>query len=280
MSFNYCQNWLNVGILEVDYLCRMKCKSRLFFIGLIVLNILFNSCKKTGSLTIQFKPRAGGQNFVLNQAYKNSEGKNFEIERLKFYISDLNIIVSGKSFLLSEIALLDASKPSSLEFRFNDFDDVTITKLEFGMGVKAALNNPTKNNSYDLGQFVASNPLSASQNMYWSMTNDYRFFMLEGKSDTSATQNASLDPTKYRSFLYHIGKDKFFTSILVDAKSFRLEQGKENRLIVNFDLEKVFASNSDTINMATEFYTEAMTLQQEDLAQRMMDNIKNAFSVE
>jgi hypothetical protein len=32
--------------------------------------------------------------------------------------------------------------------------------------------------------------------------------------------------------------------------------------------------------MATEFYTEAMTLQQEDLAQRMMDNIKNAFSVE
>jgi hypothetical protein len=80
--------------------------------------------------------------------------------------------------------------------------------------------------------------------------------------------------------LYHVGKDKFFTSIYVDAKSFSLEQGKENRLIVYFDLEKVFVSNSNTINMATEFYTEAMTLQQEDLAQRMMDNIKNAFSVE
>jgi hypothetical protein len=160
-------------------------KSRLLLLGLIAFILTFQSCKKSGSLTIRFKPKVNGQNLVLNQTYKNSEGKNFEIERLKFYISDLTITAEGKIFLLSEIALLDATKPVSMELSFDEFDDVTLTQVAFGLGVKPNLNNPSKGLDYDLGQFAAAHPLSASQNMFWGMTNDYRFFMLEGKSDTS-----------------------------------------------------------------------------------------------
>ncbi len=255
-------------------------KSRLLLLGLIAFILTFQSCKKSGSLTIQFKPKVNGQNLVLNQTYKNSEGKNFEIERLKFYISDLTITAEGKNFLLSEIALLDATKPVSMELSFDEFDDVTLSQVAFGLGVKPNLNNPSKGLDYDLGQFAAAHPLSASQNMFWGMTNDYRFFMLEGKSDTSLAQNAGMDPSKYRSFLYHVGKDKFYTMISLNNKSYTLEQGKDNILVISLDLDKVFASGTDTIHMGTEYYTEAMSPTQEALAQRVINNLKNSFALE
>jgi hypothetical protein len=258
----------------------MMLKNKLFLIGLVALIFTFQSCKKSGSLTIQFKPKVNGQNLVLNQTYKNSDANNFEIERLKFYISDLTITVAGRSVLLSEIALLDASKPASMELNFDDFDNVTITQIGFGLGVKPSFNNPSKSIDYDLGQFAAAHPLSASQNMFWGMTNDYRFFMLEGKSDTSVAQNATLNPSKFRSFLYHIGKDKFYTMISLDNKAFNLEQGKDNALVISIDIDKVFTNGTDTIHMGTEYYTEAMSPTQEALAQRFINNLKNAFTIE
>jgi hypothetical protein len=258
----------------------MMLKTKLFLIGLVALTFTFQSCKKSGSLTIQFRPKVNGQNLVLNQTYKNSDGNNFEIERLKFYLSDLSITIAGKSVLLSEIALLDASKPATMELRFDDFDNVTITQIGFGLGVKPSFNNPSKSIDYDLGQFAAAHPLSASQNMFWGMTNDYRFFMLEGKSDTSLAQNAEINPSKFRSFLYHVGKDKFYTLISLNNKAFSLEQGKDNTLVINLDMEKAFTNGTDTIHMGTEYYTEAMSPTQEALAQRLINNLKQSFSIE
>ena len=247
---------------------------------MLLASISLVSCKKSGQLTIQFKPKVNGQDLVLNQTYTNVDGNDFEIERLKFYLSDLSITVEGKSFLLSEIALADASKPESMLLQFEEFDDVTITKLSFGVGVKPSLNNPSKSMTYDLGQFPSSHPLSGSQNMYWGMTNDYRFFLLEGKSDTSAAQNAQEDPSKYRVFQYHVGKDKFYTWFDLTNKSFTLEKGKNNTLVVAMDLDKLFSNGTDTIHMGVENYTEAMSPAQEALAARMMTNMKNAFYLE
>lgn len=271
---------MNAGILEVDYICRMKTTLKTKVLLVILVTLSFASCKKSGQLTIQFKPKVNGQDLVLNQTYKNVDGNDFEIERLKFYLSDLTITVEGKPFILSEIALADASKPETMSLKFEEFDDVTITKLSFGLGVKPSLNNPTKSMTYDLGQFPNSHPLSGSQNMYWGMTNDYRFFLLEGKSDTSLAQNATLDPSKYRVFQYHVGKDKFYTWFDLSNKTFTLEKGKENYLVVSFDLDKLFSNGSDTIHMGIENYTEAMSPTQEALAGRMMNNMKNAFSIE
>ena len=62
---------------------------------MLLASISLVSCKKSGQLTIQFKPKVNGQDLVLNQTYTNVDGNDFEIERLKFYLSDLSITVEG-----------------------------------------------------------------------------------------------------------------------------------------------------------------------------------------
>ena len=68
--------------------------------------------------------------------------------------------------------------------------------------------------------------------------------------------------------------------ISLDNKAFNLEQGKDNALVISIDIDKVFTNGTDTIHMGTEYYTEAMSPTQEALAQRFINNLKNAFTIE
>jgi hypothetical protein len=218
-----------------------------------------------------------GKDLVLNQKSKTIQGKWFKPERLKFYISDLTIVVAGRSFLLSEVLLADATKPASLSQSFPNFDDVEITSFEFGLGLKPSLNNPTKSESYDLGQFSNDNPLSSAAGMYWGMTSDYRFFLFEGRSDISADQDSP--DNLYKPFQFHIGKDKFYRKIVLAEKSYTLKKNQNNTFDLFLDLNKMFTNGTDSIDLGIDFYTEANTPEQEILAGRLSDNLQNAFSI-
>ena len=221
---------------------------------------------------------ANGKDFTLNNKYKTAQNKWFKAENLKFYLSDLSVSVAGKTIQLKEILLADFSKPSTLTYTFEDFDNVEITSVNLGIGVKPSLNNPSKLESYDLGLFADNNPLSSSAGMYWSMTSDYRFFVFEGKSDTSFSQMAT--DNLYRSFLFHIGKDKFFRSVAITNKSITLKQGEDNKIILVLNLDKMFSNEKDTIDLGVDNYTEAFTPQQEILAAKLSDNLQKSFSLE
>lgn len=238
---------------------------------------LFQSCKKeSGDLTIRFAAKVNGETFELDKKFKSVQNKWFKAERLKFYVSDLSILVGGKTILLKDILLTDFSKPEMLTYTFSDFEEVTIDAVQFGLGVKPALNNPSKTAAYDLGVFADNHPLSAAQNMYWGMTNDYRFFVYEGRSDTSLTQD--VQDALYKNFLYHTGLDKMYRSVVVNNTSFTISENNRTLTLV-LDLNKVFSSGSDSIDIGVESYTEAMGEEQELLAAKLSDNIQKAFQI-
>lgn len=244
----------------------------------MLASMLFSCTKKSGTLTIQIKPIVNGQPLELNSKYKSLPGKWFKAEKLKFYVSDLAITVARQSFPLKEVILADLSNPASLSYTFSGFDDIEISNVTFGLGLKPSLNNPSKSNDYDLGQFEDANPLSGSQNMYWGMTSDYRFFLYEGRSDTSASQTNA--DSQYRSFQYHIGKDKFYRDVSTINKPYRLKQGEDNTLIVLLDLDKMFDSGTDKIDLGVENATEAIGPIEEALAEKLSNNLQKAFSIE
>ena len=120
----------------------------------------------------------GDEPFALNTEYSEPEqGYNFNITRLQYYISQIEVTHDGGQVtLLPETWLLvDAAEQSDFELGAYSFNSVEA--ISFWVGVEKDYNH------LDPTQYPPGHPL-APQNpaMHWGWAAGYRFACLEGKS--------------------------------------------------------------------------------------------------
>jgi hypothetical protein len=128
----------------------MKTKFNSIFalIGAIVI-IALSACEKDqpipeptqpykGTVELRFVPTMNGEAFQQNVNFVGPNNFRMNIETLKFYLSDIQLINSSYTTMLSEIELVDlVQNDKTISF---ETDPGTYQQLKFFLGVKKALN--------------------------------------------------------------------------------------------------------------------------------------------
>jgi hypothetical protein len=169
-----------------------------------LLLLFLLSCKredvlseKKGKVTLSFQHKVGNQNFAFNIPYLRSNGEDFTVSRLKYYIANISLIDSaGNSHSFpSDYHLVDQSKPSSLNIALLT-DETKYKAIQFLIGVDS-----TRNVSG-----AQTGDLDPTLDMFWTWNTGYIMAKLEGTSSLSNLPNGRIE--------YHIGGFKGPESVL------------------------------------------------------------------
>ena len=170
----------------------------------VCFGLIFYSCKKdtiepepipeptpsenSGKLKIEFAHFFENAVFNLNQKYKNANGDTVEINKLKYYISNI-VVTKNDNTTFSETEsyhLIDMSNPSSTLLTLTSVPFASYKSISFMLGVDS-----TRNVS------GAQSGALAPSDMFWNWNTGYIMFKMEGVSPQSGSATKSLT--------YHIG---------------------------------------------------------------------------
>jgi len=154
------------------------------------------------SLTLEFQAIANGQPLEFNTTnYSTASGSVISIDRMKFYLSNLQLINSetGEAFVEQDgyhlISLNDQEEMYSFTIE-NLRSDFKFGKIQFAIGVDA-----DKNASIDnVGD------LDPTNDMAWNWNTGYKFFLMEGLFYPGVDQ-------ENKGLVLHIGLDRNFKTL-------------------------------------------------------------------
>jgi len=138
---------------------------------------LFTSCDKDKAIatdiTINFNHTVNGSDLITNSmTYINEAGENYDVQTLKYLISEITLhSENGSSLLLDEVHFIDISDESTFSFTYNDVPNNNYTSISFDMGLDTAKN---VSNKYVNDDFHTT--------MFWPEPNGggYHYMKLEG----------------------------------------------------------------------------------------------------
>ncbi len=246
------------------------------FASIIILSLtlssIFTDCDKeeeklTGTLKINFVGTANNQPFVLGNSYTSVDGLKCKYENFKFYISNLRTYQQGVADTLVEAALINFSNDNPNKSVSIELPNGSYGGLGFGIGLDSL------QNTYDPTQYGSSSPFSSVNGMYWGMAFMYRFLIIEGAIDTTSD---GVD-NYVQPITIHTGKSDLYKPINFTNFPFTIERGKTTNINVNFDVNKMFYTSSDTINLKVNGITH--TSDNYPLAAKVIKNFANSLNV-
>ena len=148
------------------------------------MGLVFTSCEKdkpiATDITINFTHTVDGSDLITNSMiYTNEAGEDYDIQTLKYLISDITLHAEdGSSLQLDAVHFIDISDESTFSFTYNDVPNDNYTSISFDMGLDTAknINNLYINESYNSA-------------MAWPETNGggYHYMKLEGAYNNDST---------------------------------------------------------------------------------------------
>ncbi|RYD69423.1 MAG: hypothetical protein EOP53_27175, partial [Sphingobacteriales bacterium] len=209
---------------------------RTIFLTTIALTVfLLSGCKDkdpeptgNGKLRLKMDVNVAGSPLEINKQYTTPGGQKYDIELLKFYLSNISIIKEdGSKISVKDVVLADLSQPLKEPYDKNavgtiftfDVPAASYKMLEFGIGVPKEIN--TSSNEY-----TNEHPLSIYRGTDWSWAG-YRFIMIQGKAkNTEDVANA---------FEYHIAGDAFYQTKQIDKK-FTVSKDQTEEIMLHLDI--------------------------------------------
>jgi hypothetical protein len=155
-------------------------KKILFITSLIA--ITFSACEKPTQtdLTINFTQTIDGSELTTNSMiYTNSAGEDYDVQTLKYLISNINLHSDdGNTLLLDEVHFIDISDQSTYSFTVKDVPNNNYTSISYTMGLDTVRN---VNNFYINESYHSA--------MAWPETNGggYHYMKLEGAYNNDST---------------------------------------------------------------------------------------------
>ena len=145
---------------------------------LSIAGLLFLTASSQTNLVLHFDHNVGENPLVVNEEYTHpEEGYNFNITRLQYYISEIEITHDGGQMTAIEDTWLLVDVAEQSDFEIGSYNINNVEGISFWIGVDEPHNHldPTK--------YPEGHPL-APQNpeMHWGWAAGYRFAYLEGKT--------------------------------------------------------------------------------------------------
>lgn len=263
----------------------MKQIQHIFFLLITVL--VFTSCDReppipeVGAVKIEFSPTVNGEIFGGSEVYTSPEGRDYRVDFFRMYVSEISLIKEdGSEVLLSEVNLFDIANGGPAKrlkhgfTAYNVYQEVepgSYKGIKFGIGIPDWLNT-------DPATYAVDHPLSIGNQMYWSWRAGYRFISIEGKVDsTQAMDGVALG----QSFGYHIGKDsvnspnEIYQELVFDSPddAFTVTENEEAHIEFDIDVNQIFFSTADPIDLVNDAVSHSVPGEQFDLALRVTKNL-------
>jgi hypothetical protein len=234
-----------------------------YILALIALSLVFTSCNKSttsdpqpekkGNLVLKFDNVVGNSNLVFNTNYTNAAGNTFNINMLRYFISNIKLTNSnGQVFVIPQdksYFLVDESIATSQKITLTDIPEGDYSQVSFTIGVDSL--RSTKPVEQRTGALDVSGQAAG---MYWSWNSGYIVVKIEGTSPQSTATNNTIK--------YHIGGFGGYSSVAMNnIKTTTLSFGndkasvRENRNApeahILVDILKVF-NGTTNFNFATQ----------------------------
>ena len=225
-----------------------------------------------GQFEMNFQMNWEGNDFSLFEQYENVSEYLVSVERIKFYISDIQLIKEDNSLVdVSDIELFDMNEDDMSESF--DIPEGSYKGMKYSWGVTQDLNGTTDPDNFDPVMYGPEHPLNESNNMYWAWATGYRFFIFDGRFDQTPLDTTDLlDP-----FSIHTGTDATFTPIEANNIMFSFNRENDVKFNIDVDISKAFYNAGDTINLSLPEDNQAHQTNIQ-LSERLMQNIKAATS--
>ena len=191
---------------------------------------------------VYVQPVFGSENFVLDSVYINADGYRVKFTDIKFYATNWE----NNGNVLIDAALFDYRETGTFLGKINGGSE-NFSALNGNIGVGVDRNHS------DPSLFPSDSPLNIMNvgTMFWSWNSGYIFISIEGKADTSATQNGAFD----QNFGYHIGKDENLGSINFTDLNWNKISDYDFRLNLKLDLQKFLDAPGNAIDLKSEVMT-------------------------
>lgn len=217
-----------------------------------------NSCLYNGSINIDFR-LVNGNHVIGKYDTIHSQDYSFRLEKIKFYLSNIQLKSSDENKFLGEVHLYDIDNTNSKSLVF-ELEEGTFDCLCFDLGLNSEQNS-TSTENYD-----ANHPLGLNQNTFWAMEpSSYIFVMIEGKMDT-------LDGDDYYPLTYHLAHNDLLRNIALE-KPINISYENPSTLVVDIDVSKIFES----VDLSQDLPHQSTNSK---LAQLLMDNFSNTFEIQ
>ncbi len=172
----------------------------------------------------------GDKPLVMGQTYTNPAGNTYEVNLLRFYITQVALVKrDGSEVRADGLHLVEFSPTTPQELAVMKMN---VPAGEYA-GIRFSIGVPRELNHLDVVHQKA--PLGMDSGMYWSWNPGYIFYRFEGKYLKGTT------PTP---FLMHMGTDSLMQNIqLADLEQYSTSiKVPSSGIRVNLDVSKVFAS--------------------------------------
>lgn len=236
------------------------------YIVLAFLSIItFYSCSDDDAETIlNFRLEYEGEPFVFFKDYSYPDGKTFNLTRLSFYISDIQLSSTGQGSSSSVPEYLDFTNSHADESKAMDgFDlpmqlspDGDITGVSFSIGLNEELNATVPN------IYPSSHAMSRSAE-YWASWNSYIFAKIEGNIDLDG------DQVKETGVVLHLGSDEAFRTININGLA------NTDNVDLVIEVKDIFQNGSDIFDIETTHKIHNLSQMAE--SNILMDNLVSAI---
>lgn len=227
-----------------------------------------DSQNDVGDLKINFSNTVGDEILNLNaQTYTKNGGETFEVDELKYIISNIVLIdEEGNQFVYPQADsyfLINEEVTNTKSIQLDRIDAKTYTSITFGFGVDQS-NYPLNG----INNFV---PTAEENDMLWSWSAGYKFLKFEGSYSST---NVDSHP-----FLYHIGShgqnlDNYREISLNFLQPLALSSSETPQIDIEFDVIKIFNSEHSLL------LSDKDDIQIDPVnAPKIVDNITNAFKI-
>jgi hypothetical protein len=156
----------------------------------------------TDSLTLEFSAKINNEPLIFNSKnYTIASGNEINIDRIKFYVSNLELINKASSEALLDqdgyhLVNLD-NQNGTYSFTISGIrSDFQFNKIKFSIGVDEARNLSIDN----IGD------LDPANDMAWNWNTGYKFFLMEGNFFPETSQDK-------QGLVLHIGQERNFKTL-------------------------------------------------------------------
>jgi hypothetical protein len=221
----------------------------IFYITLFSLTLI--ACKKqnapttmdaqvvTPNVKLSFELTANGLPFKLDSSFVTNQNYPLEINKFRFYISNVTLVNAADTVAITTIKLVDFED----EFVFNfSVENGSYNGLILNFGVPDSLNlgDPTTyENESPLGIY-------GSNGMHWTWLTGYRFLAIDGYAANNVTEPENIGVS------LHSGTANLYQKKQLAIDGFVVNDNL-NELVIQIALEDIFSINqTDTLDVRTE----------------------------
>lgn len=214
--------------------------------------------KNYGELLLRFNVTANGKPLLKDSSYTNPFGENYQVSRLKYYISNISLSKEKRNDWGKEVFLVENGVADSISL---PAFPGSYTKLYFTLGVDSALNCSG-------AQDGALDPLNG---MFWTWNSGYIFFKMEGYSTASTADLGRIE--------HHIGGYRYpnnaaRTIVLNLPQALEINEGEKHVIQVNVALDQYW-KGVNSIKIADQ----ALLMVPGGLAIKAANNFSTMFSI-